>query len=95
MQLIFFLLWVIVLGVWITMIYFIRTQLRTVDGIRPAVNYVFAALIAASLMFFAIALMNVITYREPQGSVSTPTTTQSPNTTTPRSIRSTGNEKVY
>lgn len=94
MQLIFFLLWVIALGVWCTIVYFIRTQLRTIDGIRPTVNYVFVTLIIASVVFFIIALTNIIAYQDrqtaPVAAPSTPT-----STTPPRSIRSTGNEKIY
>lgn len=94
MQLIFFLLWIIGLGIWLTVVYFVRTQLRTIDAIRPRVNLVFIALIASSLIFFGIALMNIINYR-----ADTPATTQlnTTNTSTvPTStLRSTTNEKVY
>lgn len=93
MQLIFLLLWIIAAGIWLTVIYFIRTQLRTIDEIRPRVTWVYLAMIVSSVIFFAIALMNIINYQDIVGSRAPTTVAPQPQSST--SPRSSTNEKIY
>lgn len=92
MQLIFFLIWVIALVMWLTAVYFIRTQLRTIDAIRPRVTYIYITMLIISGVFFAIALMNIISYKEVTGTL--PNSSVVP-TQPIRSLRSTNNEQVF
>lgn len=93
MQLIFLLLWVLGLGIWLTVLYFIRTQMRTIDSIRPQIKFVFILLIVSCLVFFGIALMNIINYKE--GGNSRTLTPSVPVLQPTNPLRSTTNEKIY
>jgi hypothetical protein len=92
MQLILFLLWLIGLGIWLTVMYFIRTQLRSVDSIRPRVTWVYLTMIILSLVLFGVALMNIFAVT---GGVTTTVPTVKIQTPSSTPLRSTTNEKIY
>ncbi|PIV90357.1 hypothetical protein COW46_03725 [Candidatus Gracilibacteria bacterium CG17_big_fil_post_rev_8_21_14_2_50_48_13] len=92
MQLILLLLWLIGLGLWLTVMFFIRTQLRTIDSIRPRVTLIYLIMIVISLILFGVAFVNIfsVTGGIPQGVPSVQI--QQPRGTP---LQSTSNEKVY